>query len=88
MPQSLADVSNFAVLIACAHEVVASQLYGAWEPETVAHFLTRTAEIAGLDPVHVTSAAAARHAPDASGWGLPITEVVRAQWDIESLRAG
>ena len=71
LPEPLDSVAGLNELLCEAHEVTASQMYAAWTPENVLHHLTRTIECSGLSVAHELRRAAAMHAPDRHGWGVP-----------------
>jgi hypothetical protein len=73
LPDDLASDPQLLELVCCAQEVSASQMYGAWNPEKVAEFLRRTAEIAGCDLDQMCQSGVFMvHNPGSDGWGNPM----------------
>jgi hypothetical protein len=81
LPDDLASDPALVELVCYAHEIAASQMYGAWQPQRVAEFLRRAAALAGYDLDRVCQAGIfEKHNPDPSGWGEPIDEGTEECW--------
>ena len=80
LPSSLASIHGLEGLLCCAHEITASEMYGAWRPNEVLKHLCETAERSGLDAAQVVSVACSLQTPGANGWGYPVTEAERESW--------
>jgi hypothetical protein len=81
LPTDLQENEDLVRLVAYVHEINASQIYGAWQPDVAAKYLQGAAALAGsrldeLSRMHVFRA----HNPGKDGWGSPIDAQTKQAW--------
>lgn len=79
LPARLDRDPELASLVAHAREITATQIYGAWEPNVVAHHLESCLDIAGQDLLHTIPVEVLAHRPLHHGWGNPLPRQPRPE---------
>lgn len=82
LPQDLQDIAGLSELLESVHEISASQIYGAWQPQIGTSFLRKAAQLAGIDIQQQTALLRklSEHEPATDGWGKPVTSSLLKKW--------
>jgi hypothetical protein len=81
LPKDLKNIEGLSELLELVHEISASQIYGAWQPQIGTSFLRKAAKLAGIN---IQQTALLRnlseHEPATDGWGEPVTSDLLKRW--------